>query len=431
MKTSHIAVVSAFGRGHGIAVKLRELEMDVALIDVSGQLGESSPEDEEGPLGVFFSGLAAADEERIQQEGVIVPQEDGWTTVLASGPVEMRSSFLSHRLEKLGVPLESLEALREAREGRFKSVAKWVAADLEKSWLLEVAASLGSNTVQFHPESLMSGTFLPLDEEFHVRMVTPSGLKKSLMWCEQKGVQVLNDGILLDVAREGKALNGLQYRPKNSQTTKILNFEQIIWCLSGEETGFLSTSIQEKLFREGILRPSWVWSRSRIRIPAGPEAQVLPVHSVWIADLDLSWTHENLFILQKCATPEFYDVWIRVPAEQRAQRVYMQERMNRVVEVLAQRLVTVKPTKAEDAGSAEKTYREIGPPRQPLFDPKALLTWRVPNEDNLHLHTPEVWNGLGWNSLFKHEEKIRTRTQAWWKKREEQRRAREERTNKT
>jgi hypothetical protein len=427
MNAVPVVIVSAFGRGQSLAARLAELEIPVALIDVSEQLGTSAPEDEEGPFGLFLSGLSKVAQERLHQDDPIQNQEEGWTIVLPDGPLELKSPLTKTRLEKLRIPLEILETFRDVREGKLNNLSPWMNADLQKSWLVELAAGFASNSLRLYPEAMASGALLPLDGEFWIRPVTRPGLLQSLQWCERKGVQVRRDYVIIDLAREGRRhLKGLQFRLKASQTTEILNFEKLVWCLSSEETAFLSEGLAEKLFPEGALKPSWIWTRFRLRMGPSPERDILPFHSVWIDSLELPWTHENLIVLQKSPSPDLLDAWIRIPAEQRLQKSYLLDRLGRVLENLAKRFVTVRPVKAEEPLSSEKTYREVGPSRQPLFDPKTLLSWRGPVDDNIWLHAPEVWSGLGWNSILKFEDKIFSQVEAWWKKREEQRIKREQ-----
>lgn len=426
-RSSPVVIVSAFGRGQSLASRLRDAEVPVVLIDVSEDLGASGPEDEEGPFGVFLSGLAPADQDRVHQDDPPHNQEEGAAFVLASGPLEMKSPLTKNRLEKLGVPLRTLETFRDLRDGKVKSFGEWMNRDLREAWLIHLAAGLAANSYRPYPEGLASGFLLALDGDFWIRPVTRPGLQQSLDWCERKGVQVRRDMTLLDVATEGRRqLKGLQFRLKSSQTTEILGFEQLVWCLTGEETAFLAPNLQEKLFPEGILKPSWVWTRFRLRLAACPERDILPFHSVWIRDLDLPWTHENLLILQKCPSPDLLDAWIRIPADQRLQKAYLSEQLDRVLELFSERFVTARPVKAEEPLSGERTYRELGPPRWPLFDARELLSFRSGHEYNLTLHSAETWNGLGFNALFKAEEKVLSQLTAWWKKREELRLKREQ-----
>lgn len=431
MLNSPVVVVSAFGRGQSLAARLREHDIPTLILDVTEDLGSSAPEDEEGPFGIFLSGLTSVDKERIHQDDPPHNQEEGATFVLPSGPLEMKSPLTKNRLERLGVPLRLLETFRDVRDGKAKSVSGWMDLELSQSWLVHMAASLAANSYRPYPEALGSDFMLALDGDFWIRPVTRPGLAKSLNWCERRGVQVRRDMAILDVAREGRhLLTGMQLRLKTSQTSELIGFENLIWCLTSEETAFLSPTLQEKLFPEGVLKPNWVWTRFRLRLSASAEREILPFHSVWIRDLDLPWTHQNMIVLQKCQSPDLLDAWVRIPAEQRLQKSYLSEQLDRVVSAVAERLVDAKVSKAEEPLSGEKTYREIGPARQPLFDAQELISFRASQDENLTFHSPETWNGLGWNALFKAEEKILNRVQSWWKRREELRIKRELREQK-
>ena len=420
MKTNPVIIVSAFGRGQSLAARLSEQEIPTLLIDVSETLGSSGPEDEEGPFGIFPTGLSQISLERIHQDDPPHTQEEGWTFVLKNGPLEMKSPLTKTRLEKMQISPEILEAFRDLQDPQHKNLSRWTELPLEKNWLLEVAASLASPDLRLYPQALKNHPPMPLNGDFWIRSVTRPGLLQSLNWCERKGITVHRDYVLKDVVRQNSAsLRGLQFHLKTSATTEILNFEKIIWCLSSEETKYLSEELSQKLFPNGILTPAWVWTRFRLRIPESPERDILPFHSAWIGDLELPWTHENLILLQKSPSPDLLDAWIRIPFERRQQRPYLQDSLDQVIETLSRRFVTVKAIKAEEPLSAQKSERESGPTRQPIFDSEQLRKWSPLKDQNFHLHAPETWGGLGWNHLFQHEEKLFSEIQTWWKKREE------------
>ena len=422
MSSAPVVIVSAFGRGQSLAARLRDQEIPTLLIDVSETLGSSAPEDEEGPFGIFPTGLPPVALERIHQDDPPHTQEEGWTFILNNGPLEMKSPLTKTRLEKMNVAIEILEAFRDLQDPKSKNLSHWTSQPLEKTWLLDVAASLASPDLRLYPQALKNHPPLPLDGDFWIRSVTRPGLLQSLKWCERKGIQVHRDYVLTDVVRQsGKMLRGLQFHLKSSATTEILDFEKLVWCLSSEETKYLSEDLSQKLFPDGPLTPRWVWTRFRLRLGASPERDILPFHSTWIHDLELSWTHENLIILQKSPSPDLLDAWIRIPFERRMQKPYLQESLESILNMLAKRFVTVKPVKAEEPLSAQKSERESGPTRQPIFDSQELKKWKPTQDQNFHLHAPESWRGLGWNHLFQNEEKLNQELQLWWKKREEQR----------
>lgn len=431
MNPSPVVIVSAFGRGQGLAARLADREIPVLFIDITQDLGDSAPEDEEGPFGVFLNGLSEESFERIHQGDPVQVMASGWTAMLADGPLEMKSPLTRYRLERLGAPASVLDVFRDVQGGNVKGLAPWMSAEFDKSWILHLSASLAANTLRLFPEALSSAPLLPLDGDFGVRSVTRPGLAEVNQWCGRRGVQIRRDLIVEDLAREGRSrFKGLQYRLRSSQTTEILSFERLVWCLSGEETRFLSPDLGEKIFPEGVLAPSWVWTRFRLRLEKCPEREILPLHSVWIRDADLPWTHENLMILQKSPAPDLIDAWIRIPAEQRLQKAYLHEKAQKILAFLNSRLVTAEARLSDDPLPSEKTTRELGPSRQPIFDSGALLSWRAPREENFHLHAPEVWSGLGWNFLFRHEEKISAELESWWKRREELRIKREQKGRK-
>lgn len=420
MRQTPVLIVSAFGRGQSLAARLTELEIPCELIDVSNQLGKSSPEDDEGPFGVFLSALAAPQNQRMHQDDPLKNQETGFNIVLSSGPIELKGPTAKYRLEQLGVPNEVLERFREIREGRPLELAAIKNLPFEKKWLFEVSAKLFSHQNSLFLDDTKSLSAVDLDGDFWVREVTRPGLDGSLGWLERQGVKVCRHFLLDDVARESrKVLKAIEYRDEESKKSELLSFEQLIWCLSSEETKFLSRVIFEKLFPKQDRKAEYFWMRYRLRCQGGVEDQVLPRHSLWIRDLDLPWTHENFLILQKAAGQDLYDAWVKIPVWQRFQRDYHTKMLELVLGHLNSKMVKGVFAKGEDTPLIDRTYEESGPVRFPLFSTADNGKWAPGSDENVYYHSPETWDGHGWNLLFNYENGLFNELSLWWKKREE------------
>lgn len=420
-----VLVVSVFGRGLGLAARLIEQEVPVQLLDITEDLGKTSPEDEEGPFGFFQAGMNPTSIERLHQDDPPRNLEQGLTFVLSSGPLELKSPLTKNRLEKFGIQSEDFESLREFSGSRLnkKNIHR---VSFEKTWLNQFAANWSSNSSDFVPCASLSGFSLPLATDFWMRAVSRPGLLKSSEWGRRRGITINQDLQILDLAKlNSKTLKAVEVRKRNSQTTEVMSFEQVVWCLTSAETEFLGTKLEEKLFPYGILQPKWVWTRFRFRVLPGSQREVLPAHSVWIDDLDLPWTHDNLFVLQQSPSADLFDAWVRIPSDQRLQRSYLLEQQDKIQKHLQRKFFALDIQKAEDPAASEKTYREMGPPRFPLFDSRELLAFKNSNENNLNFHSPEVWSGLGWNALVDFEERLFQKLNQWWIVREELRKKRE------
>lgn len=420
-----VVVVSAFGRGHALAHDLRLADIPVCLVDVSPSLGESTAEDEEGPFGYFSQGLLGTELHHLQQENTQI-QDPGFTWMLPQGPLEMRGPLAGLHRETLIVPESIWSWVVGDGPVQVKDHQFLLNAPFSETWFYHLSRSIHSN--QWSPNyraGLVEGS-LPFGSDFFTRSVHRAGVKTSLEQLRALGVQVLSPVQILDLARDNQSmLKSFEYRRQGSDSTELLTFETVAWFLSGEETEKLSPRLQEKLLPGGVLRPKGAWIRSRLRIPSSPQRESLPGNSVWVQDIDLPWTHDNLFVLVKTSNPELFDLWLRIPEGFRFQKDYVLNLIHSVSLALEARMGVREITLSEEPDCILKTAVEVGPCRFPLFDEQEWSTYAQPKWRNFDWVCPETTNGLGWNFLFLRARKTLVDIKSWWKVREDERLARE------
>lgn len=420
-----VVVVSAFGRGHALAHELRLAEIPVCLVDVSHFLGDSSAEDEEGPFGFFSQGLSSTESHRMLEDSPLL-QVQGFTWMLAKGPLEMRGPLASLHRETCRIP----EAVWNWTFGEGPVTVKdhqyLLNGDFTDTWFYHLSRAIHSN--HWSPNyraGLVEGS-LPFGSDFMLRSVYRAGLQKSLANLAHLGVDVRSPMEIVDVAREGNSsLKSFEVRKSVTDSTELLSFETAVWFLSGEETEKLSPRLQEKLFPSGILRPKGSWMRARLKIQASAPRESLPLHSVWVQDVDLPWTHNNLFVLTRTSTPDLFDLWFRIPEGFRFQRDYVMGQIDALVENLERRMGIRGTQLSEEPTSIRKTSGEVGPSRFPLFDEREWNDHPRPKWKNFAWVAPETSMGLGWNFLFQRSRRAAFELKTWWKVREDERKKRE------
>lgn len=418
---SPVLVVSVFGRGNSLAALLTEKDIPVTLIDITSDMGTSSPEDDESPFGFFQNNISAVTFERLQYDEPPQSVEAGLHVVLSSGPVEFRSPLTKNRFNKLGMSDEKLAELidQQSFQNGIRSLKN---SNFE--WLQRISSEVATNTSDYFPVSNSQAKGIALFDHFWIRQASRGGVHKSHEWLRKKNVNVISDIHILDVVNiDNKKIRGFLVKKRNSETSEIINFEQMIWCLTSEESNFINSNILKKLFLQKQIESRWSWVKLRYRMSETNLVEALPLHSLWIKDLKLPWTHDNLFILQKCPSPGLFDVWLRIPSIQRMQKQSILQLSESIREYLVGRLPKVKIAEAESLALDDKSYQEIGPVRFPIFDLTELKYFNKKIKSgvkyNWHQHSPEVWASNGWNAMAEYEVKLLEIFSIWWKQREE------------
>jgi hypothetical protein len=251
-----------------------------------------------------------------------------------------------------------------------------------------------------------------------IRRVSRRGYEQNLQWVKSWGADILPGARIRDISVNSRFVQSLEVQ---SDWTGVLTGEQVVWCLSSEETHRLAPKIADELFGGRIMKPSWSWQRYRFQLSGGGIVDDLPLHFLMIDDLQLTWAHENFALVQRSVNESDFDVWMRLPASQRFHRNYLRERGEAVAQTLRRRLpgVEVKILNLPQ----EHLYDEadLGPARFPVFDEK---TWAMNNKKswiNLHYDGPECWPLLDWNGAFEYQKGLRMTLLDWKRERDERR----------
>lgn len=420
-----VVIVSAFGRGHALAHELRLADIPVTLLEVSPSLGESSADDEEGPFGFFSQGLSAVESQKLLEESPLL-QIQGFAWMFSRGPLEMRGPLAALHRESYNIPEPVWNWVFGEGPTGVKDHQYLLNGDFTETWFYHLSRSFHSNHwAPNYRAGLVEGS-LPFGADFLLRSVHRAGLAKSLDALAHAGVEVKSPVEILDVAREGtNRLKSFEIRRAGSDSTELLGFETAVWFLSGEETERLSPKLQEKLLPDGVLRPKGSWVRARLKLPAGPTREALPLHTVWVQDVDLPWTHDNLFAVVRTPNSELFDLWLRLPESFRFQKEYVLGQIHAATEALEARMGLAGITLYEEPVAIRKSSVEVGPSRFPLYDEKESHDYPHPKWRNFDWVAPETCLGLGWNFLFLRSRKTGQDVKAWWKQREDERIKRE------
>ncbi len=415
MSSSGILIVSAYGRGHWMAAQFSRMGIPTSLIDVSEKIGSWVPEEIEGPFGFFQDeNLDESQVERLLEDDSFQEVKNGFTLWLKSGPLELKGPVTAHRLKQLDVGARVQNYILNPS---YDQKRKLVLAPYSENWLAQLAHAYGSNGFYLNADFLEWGKVSPLFATFSVRMPSRQGHRRSLDWCRRLGVKVIEKSIVKDVSlRDRRTIRGLEYQEDQSEKSQHLDCEQLIWCLSSEETSMLNARLLEVFFPQGVLESEWYWARFRLKIAEGHVRDELPLHSVLIDDLGKPWTHDNFIILQKTGSSDFFDAWMKLPTVQRFNKDYLNMRGTELTAVLMNRFVQLKVDVASYPLGYDLTYNSIGPVRQPLYDPVVKTRWKSSHFQNVSLDSIEQGEGLGLQYQILRQKKIVQNIDQWWKK---------------
>jgi hypothetical protein len=410
-----VSIVSVFGRGNWLAVELQNLGFQVTLVEISESLGRWAPEDWEGPLGYFQTdGLSPMQRVRLDEEDYSESIEEGFVLWLKSGPIDLRGPHSTYLLERSEIPAEVVEYVRDfdkwSDKKRSSSLKKSRPRPFQENWFAALAHSLGSNQYLPSHDALDSGRPLPLFAPYAVRRVSRRGAEKSTAWMKSAGVQIHESARVTDISIDGSKVLSLEVK---SLWSGVLQTDHFIWMLTSLETARLGEKFITPLYSGRALKPSWVWARYRVEIDKSELGEVLPLKVVVIEDLGLPWTHANLQLLQRTASPERYDVWVRLPEVHRFQKGYIEDVGGQIVEVLRHRLPGAELRVVEWPQEYHYDEATLGPARFGLFTPEDLASLKELKRDNLYFHSAEFCEMVDWNGQFQHQSGLLEKLKAW------------------
>lgn len=388
-----VVVVSVFGRGHWMAVELAKTGMKVTLLDVTESMGLWAPEDWEGPFGVFtVEGWQDSQIQRMHEDDVPMAAIQGMTFLMPDGPYELKGPLTKYRQEMKSNDPSSLN-----------------------QWLEKISHFYGSNRFALNRDYSKHGRKAPLFQPFHVRFATRLGHAQSLRWCKDHQVEVIEKLQIVDIhLKDRKTAGGFEVK---LERPGLLRADQVVWCLSAEETTYLNQKLGQTLFPGVEQKSEWCWMKFRFRFQECAIRHQLPIHFVLFEDLMLPWTHENVLLVQRTGSDEKFDVWMMLPTHQRFHRQYLETIAKRAQAVLTQRIPDVVPQILDYPQEYHYTYEQMGPPRYPVFGKQFKKI--TPHLNNVYADGPESWDSYLWSSRFAANEQKLTPLKLWWQKKEE------------
>jgi hypothetical protein len=412
VRTGPVAViVSAFGRSLWLAQELIQKGFIVKVLDVTDMLGRFAKEDAEGPFGVFQTErFTRTQTQRLTEEGNLLGSPQGFTVWLNSGPLELKGILTQYQLTARQLIHGLQDILHPARKQLSKEARKNLSdKDIHQIWIALLAHYFAANQSVPVMRALELGSYLPLFGDFGIRTVNRTGSEKVLDWLTRAGVEVFRSTRLVDaVMAPGSQLEKLEIKQGKVETSQLVTGDYFVLTLSSEELHFVNSRLGSLLYPLGPIRPLWVWTRTRVKPERTSVQDQLPVHSLWIDQIEAPWTHENFMVVIRTGTPEQFDVWFKIPNEQRFNKAYLEHKLLRVETFLKKRLLANEMSWIELPEGLDKTYLQVGPSQNPIFQPEHLFSRRSELKNTLFA-SPEDWGNLNWDGrLQKEAQDLRT-----------------------
>ncbi len=408
-----VFIVSAFGRGDWLAVELKKSGMSVAFIDVSAQLGNWPVEDITGPFGLFMlERYHQSYLEYISQIGNFSAVESGFTVWTSDGPIEMKSPVTAYRFSQMGLHPQVRDFLSHYETFDLKNKKALQNESFQRVWPLNLAHQLGSTTYMSNRTALEGDSSLPINQSFLVNRPGRDVFERSLKWVESHGIKVFTGGKIVDIAILGRhALAGVEIQGPQAGFFK---FDNLVSCISSEETYFIDERLGKKLFPQGAMECHWSWMRFRLKVENCGEISSLPQHLCWITDVMEPWTHENLCLLQKTALLENLDAWVRVPTVQRFNKDYLTNLGARILRNFEEKIPLSKPEILTYPQAYYYTYKDLGPPRFPVYLAEDSASRRSRFFKNFFRDGFEVWNQFSLDHQFDAQIQLRNKIVDQW-----------------
>jgi hypothetical protein len=389
-QVAKVIVVSAFGRGQGVATELAEKGLAVQVLDLSHAFPWSESE-YTGPFPLLADELPKATD--------VHEIKSGLSVLTAKGPIEFASPLLRLRLQSLG----HSEKIMERPSQGFNE-------DFQKSWLLRLF-TFGTRAEELLPAKDADRSFI---KSWQVGLVG-----KAYRWAHKRGLhlgkvagkypEVLQGFAIEDVAFGArKQVQGLLVKKERSE---LLSADQWVWCLSSRETQYLSPLVSQKLFQGESRESVYSWISYEARLPG---TDYLPDFFIWMQDPELPWAHDNFMSFFRIEKDHF-QIWLKVLSQQRFSSPSLDQEETNWRRALEERLPGLKIDLLRRPVEHGKSSKTVGPALFATFREGVLQKNIEFKGENFYFLSPERVKSLWPHDLFNEEKNIANRIALWWK----------------
>ncbi len=384
-KLSDVVIVSAFGRGHGLAHELRARKWDVTLVDLTSSLmtpNQTNDADWEGPFGLFeSSGVSSFALSSWMDEANAVSVEQGLVIWTREGILEMNGPMSQSLFKFRKIPqivqdyLHLAGGLVSRAQGTPEGIAreqsrmreKLTALEFSENWLGQFAHSFGSvQHLEFGNILHSKAPVAPLTARFHIRRPNKKSLEASFVTLEGMDVQVIRDAKLTHLRSNGKQVLDLDEARMGALKSKAF-----VWLLDEDESRLCCGDLYSEMVEKSKpMTLSHAWVRAGVKLANNRVVQAFPEYFVLVPDPYLPWEGENCVIVRKglggsnAASQNFleWDLWMKIPIAFRQDLAYREARFKNVITQMREWFPESVPTFSSKKSAVESVAESaVGP----------------------------------------------------------------------
>ena len=306
-----VIIISAFGRGAGLAGELARLNKKTAFIDITQAFPASSEEDLEGPYGFFLS-PKITHQDWLFKPWVLCPQ--GFSVVTQKMPFHFKEFFFSSVYDR--------HPEYRALKTYLKNQKYEDRGDFKKSWLIHLCRSWAS-AVDFDFLKDEAGKAPPVFEEFGLlpyQKEFQTFLPPDVLFQSQT-----DHNLLIPAHNENFVIS--------NQKGKSFKSRVVIFMLNPLEAYILHAPLFRLLFSKKKIIPKWSWFRFSFEFDG--KGCDWPSYLVLADPKILPWTHERFMCIKKSmAHKNRVNVWVKLSYMDKGQTLNVDSLIQKILQKL-------------------------------------------------------------------------------------------------
>lgn len=380
-----VVLISALGRSLGMACEMAQAGLRVGYIDLTYLFYAWDIADWEGPFGVFEPAPISDSQRRIDDlQALREPLSRGLTIYDQMGVIEFTS------------PMSEFLVRRASED--------------DPLWLNHLSRQLCAVEWREGNEDVAGLRPLPVHQNWHLHISTASRIAESHEVAKQLGVTLFSDPVL-DISIHRGVVENLQLNKSG-----IIYATEFVWCLSQEDSLRLPPAVASRVYPFGVVASTGQWMRFQFEWVLGNPVMRPPASLVVLGHRELPWSHGNLLMIEDKPTLSLCQVWARLPAHSRFLRSRLESIAQQIESLIQSRWPLVSIKLKQMPLEYTRDEKELGPPRQPLFDPSKLAGRPRAAAKNWIELGPETVGSLDLNSRWLAEMQLSAQVVNRWQR---------------
>ncbi len=233
--------------------------------------------------------------------------QDGLNYWLPEGPINLNSEFCDDVLSFRNLAHDDLN--------------QW----LEKSYAVSTKIASNSEPLNFQNKTC---TYYEM---------SPYELNTFNNLCEMCNVELINNP-------SSFTLNDLNKQVSANINSSHQHFDKLICLLSSFELETLNSDVCQKIYKNKILQPEWVWVSSRFSHNFCQAFDNTPSAFYMVADPVCQWMYSNFLFIKKELNKNSFQVWMKWPKNELANIPYLKTEFQEIKRALELKILGLRIT---------------------------------------------------------------------------------------